>query len=352
MYRIGNHLLYIGLNGYAGAGKDTVAKMLSVIFNNLDNQNSEELYKVWFNLQKNTRYATFARKDEIGNTMCLAFADKLKKIASEIFAIPIEHFYNNKTSGWINISGNFEYTEQKPLADEIVSAEDYASGGPQYYQNSLTKYWMSIREILVYVGTYILQKEVNQNVFINITENRIKNHCRECEGLEYVICTDVRFSHEADYIREKNGILINIVRSDIIQLNNVAEHDLDEENDYDFIIENDGNYEDLWNQVWNLVHSNSIFLNRTVQLMSHDGSDNFLRLVDIEDNKETYRLCMEFASTRVQHTEDGSLMMVDPSGGPALYLGKDVHLGKGISGTITKIFTKTEPFGFYIEIEK
>ena len=29
-----NKLLYIGLNGFAGSGKDTVAKLLSVMLNN------------------------------------------------------------------------------------------------------------------------------------------------------------------------------------------------------------------------------------------------------------------------------------------------------------------------------
>ena len=318
-----NHLLYIGLNGYAGSGKDTVTKMLSVILNNYDG-NKEELYLEWKTLHKNTRFATFNRKDKLGNTISLAFADKLKKIASEIFAIPIEHFYNNKTNGWINISGDFSYTERKPLDSEIITAEDYASG-PMSYQNGLFNHWMSIREILVYVGTYILQREVNKNVFLNITENRIKRHLKENENLRFVICTDVRFEHEAEYIRKNNGILINIVRSDVQQLNNIAEHDLDDENDYDIILENDGTYEDLWDKVWNMVHENDIFKNEIIQLDSHDGSDNFLRLVSKENNQYTYKLCTEFGMVRVSHDEAGGLAMIDPSGGPCLVIGDQVN---------------------------
>lgn len=58
--------LIIGINGIAGAGKDTVANM------------------VMLSLQK----------DHGLNVQCFAFADNLKKAASVIFNVPLEYFFD------------------------------------------------------------------------------------------------------------------------------------------------------------------------------------------------------------------------------------------------------------------
>ncbi|MCH5167460.1 MAG: hypothetical protein J1F35_06145 [Erysipelotrichales bacterium] len=345
-----NTFLYIGLNGYAGSGKDTVAKMLKIILNRESNQSKETLYKIWKKYNKEHKYAT-SEDNLYGQVYTIAFADQLKKLASDIFGIPIQRFYNNKTNGYINISGTFEYTEQKP--SDIITAEDYASG-PYSYQSSLNQYWMSLREALVYVGTYVCQQNINKNIFVNIIDNKISYESL-LSDFKYVICTDVRFEHEAEYIRNNNGIMINIVRNDISQLNNIAEHDLDEENDYDFIIENDGSYEELWNQVWDMVISHEIFKNEIVRLSSHDSTNNYLRLIKTYStgDRKIYKLCMEYSCARISHNEDGSIGMIDPSGGPSLYIGSEV--GYRLQGwTISKIFSNSNsvgPFGFFIELE-
>ena len=337
-----SHLLYIGLNGYAGSGKDTVAKMLKIILNNYD-LDKKSLYENWKQYNTQHKYAT-SEDNIFGNVYTIAFADQLKNIASNIFGIDVKRFYDNKSNAWININGNFEYTEKEPWKDYIITAEDFGSS-IEFYQHSSDKYWMSLREILVYIGTYLLQREINKNVFVNIIENKITKESK-LNDLKYVICTDVRFEQEAEYIRNKRGILINIVRNDIQQLNNIAEHDLDDENDYDIILENDGTYEDLWDKVWNMVHDNDIFKNEIIQLNSHDYSNNFLRLVD--ESEGIYRVCPEYDMMRVSHAEDNSLAMIDPSGGPCLIVGNKLDNTDYI---IEKIFTKTEPFGFYIVLK-
>lgn len=349
---INSNQLFIGLNGYAGSGKDTVAKMLKFIFNADKSSTKKKVYELWKLYNKAHRYAT-SEDNILGNTMTIAFADQLKKIASDIFGISIQRFYDNKANGYINISGNFEYTENKPSNNEIITAEDYASG-PQSFQNGTIRYYMSIREILVYVGTFILQKEINKNTFVNIVENKVNTEAKTNEYLKYVICTDVRFGQEVDYIRKKHGIFINIIRNDVKQLGNIAEHDLDEETGYDFTIENDGTYEDLWDKVWDLVHSQDIFKNETIQLASHDYSNNYLRLVDeySDENKRIYVLCPEYDYMRCSHSDDGSIFMVDPSGGPMLSIGYEFEYGPLSGWTITRIETKTEPFGFFVTVEK
>ena len=248
-------LLYIGLNGLAGSGKDTVAKMLNVILMK-DWTNYESCRNFYDNFyDKPNASATYYEryKDEANPVICIAFADQLKSICGAIFGIDVRCFYFNKSTAWICINKGFEYTEIRP--DNVVSCEEYYYNISEY-KDSETKYWMSLRDILVYVGTYMLQQDLNKEVFVNNVSNQIKNEYLNNHNLKYAIVTDVRFTHELEYIHNNNGITIKIVRNNVIQLPNIAEHDLDEEDSYDFIIENNEGYDELFKQIWDLVHDN------------------------------------------------------------------------------------------------
>lgn len=313
-----NKLLYIGLNGFAGSGKDTVAKLLSVMLNN--KWDSFEQFKEYYETISNNRQLATFNKSNIDERecICIAFADQLKHICASMFGIPVERFYFNKSNAWICINKDFQYTEVQPDADNIVTAEDFYVS-INNYMNCPNRYYMSLREILVYVGVYLCQKSINKNIFVNIVENTIKQKLNRNNDMKYVVFTDVRFLHELDYIRNKNGITITITRDDVKQLNNIAEHDLDFEEDYDFYIDNNGTYEDLFRQVWDMVHDNIEFSNITVNLMSRDGTQNYLRLIEDNGDNKVYKLCQEYDLHRVSHSGD-TIKMIDPSGGPAIYV--------------------------------
>lgn len=315
-----NMPLYIGLNGFAGSGKDTVAKILFAMLNN--KWESFEQFKEYYkSISSSTQFSTFNRSSENEKEcICVAFADQLKHICASIFGIPVERFYLNKSNAWICINKDFQYTEIQPKDDNIITAEDFYIA-TNNYMNSSIRYYMSLREILVYVGTYMCQKSINKNIFINIVENNIKQKINRNSDIKYVIITDVRFLHELDYIRNKSGITITITRDDVKQLDNIAEHDLDYEEDYDFYIDNNGTYEDLFKQVWDMVNENIEFSNITVNLISRDGTPNYLRLVEDneENNEQVYKLCKAYDVQMVCHY-GAKINMIDPSGGPSIYV--------------------------------
>lgn len=333
-----NKILYIGLNGFAGSGKDTVAKALRLMLS-YDWNSYEEFRTTWEREAFKMNYATFGMSPEDDICFCIAFADQLKHICSEMFGIPIESFYYKKETAWVDISGTFEYTEKRPYDGDLITAEDY------YYSinsNNVISQptWMSLREILVYVGTYICQQYVNRNCFINGIANKIKQIQARNKNLQYVICTDVRFYHEMQFIKNMHGININITRNGVQQLDNIAEHDLDYEDGFDFIINNDGTYDELLVTLWNLVHNNDIFKNITYQLPSHDMTVNCLR--KLSDNK--WYCCFENNILRTGH-ENGKIISIDPSGGPMLSVG--MHLeGIGIISSIEF----TDDYGYVLNI--
>lgn len=343
-------ILYIGLNGLAGSGKDTVAKMLKSIlvkkWNNIED--CKAYYKLYFDNPNISATFTNNNKEKY-QVFCIAFADQLKNICSSIFGIPVERFYSNKSNSWICINKDFKYTEIKPDEENIITAEEYYNN-INNYKFSEKNYWMSLREILVYVGTYVCQQDLNKNVFVNIVKNNINNINLRNNSLKYVIVTDVRFSHEINYIRENNGITIQIVRDDVKALDNIAEHDLDDSEDFDYIIENNGSYDDLFLTVWNLVNENIEFKNIVKDMNTRDNIDNYLRLVYENEDKDVleYKLCTPYKVNKVKHL-DSEIIMVDPLGGP------EMNKGDYISGTdliIKEIYFDTKINKFILTVER
>jgi len=321
-----NKLLYIGLNGLAGSGKDTVAKMLKTILSK-NWATLEECKTYYFSKYTNpTQSATFPPTIEDKNSpvMCIAYADQLKEICGTMFGIPVQRFYQNKSNAWICINDKFQYTEIKPDDESIVTAEEYYYNIGNTECNEHVKYWMSLREILVYVGTYVLQQSINRQIFVNIVRNKIREAQYRNHNLNYVIITDHRFAHELEYIRENNGITITINRNSIQQLDNIAEHDLDDEEDYDYIIDNSGSYDELFKTIWDIIHEDIVFANKTIDLYTRDNIDNYLRLVETNDHVDIYQLCLPHKIQKL-YRNDGKITMIDPIGGPLICVGQQIE---------------------------
>ena len=321
-----NKLLYIGLNGLAGSGKDTVAKMLKTILSK-QWESLEECKTYYFSRYTNpTQSATFPQSsDDIDSpVMCIAYADQLKEICSTIFGIPVQRFYQNKSNAWICMNDKFQYTEIKPQDGNILTAEEYYYDLSEISENSNIKYWMSLREILVYVGTYVLQQSINKQVFVNIVRNKIREEQHKNHNLQYIIVTDHRFVHELEYIHENHGITITINTNSVQQLDNIAEHDLDDEEDYDYIIDNSGSYDELFKTIWDIVHEDVVFKNLTIDLYTRDNIDNYLRLVEENDYRKIYELCTPYKIQKL-YRNDGKITMIDPVGGPTICTGQIIE---------------------------
>ena len=314
--------LYIGINGLAGSGKDTVSKMLKVILsrNWQDKEDARAFYKRTY--KNPTQSATWNPNpvdpefEATCSVYCIAYADQLKQICSTIFGIPVERFYMNKSNAWIAINKDFTYTEIKPNDSEIISAEQFYYGKSEY-TNSSSKYWMSLREILVYVGTYVLQEDINRNIFINIVRNKVKEVAANNPNLTHVIVTDNRFMHELQFIREMNGITIKVVRDSIEQLPNIAEHHLDNEDDFDYVISNNNGYGELFDKLWDIVHNDVEFSNETISLMTRDNVNNYLRKIYEDNETQRYLLCTTLNVQNVYHNE-GKMSVLNPTGGPLI----------------------------------
>ena len=345
-----NKILFIGLNGYAGSGKDTVAKMLKTILSR-DWESLEECKQYYFSRYTNpTQSATFhieKFEEDDSKVLCIAYADQLKEICAKMFGIPRQRFYQNKSTAWICINDKFQYTEIKPDEDHIITADEYYYSG--YDNNNETKLWMSLREILVYVGTYILQS-INKKIFVNIVRNTVREEQSRNPELKYVIVTDNRFNHELDYIRENNGITISITRNSVEQLDNVAEHDLDDVEDYNYIIDNSTTYNDLFETLWNVTHKDIEFMNKTVDLYNRDNINNYLRLIYKDDNEEVYKLCSPHQIQQLYKSEN-EITVINPTGGPIICINEPIDGTDNLIPTKIEMDEQTNQFIIHIKTE-
>lgn len=69
------------------------------------------------------------------------------------------------------------------------------------------------RQILQWLGTDILRKEINEDFFLINIKNRIDSSTKD-----YILITDIRFDNEAEYIKSLGGKIIKINRD--MNLNN------------------------------------------------------------------------------------------------------------------------------------
>lgn len=139
----------IGITGLAGAGKDTISNMVMLSLRN-------EL-KI--------------------KTQAFAFADTLKKAASIIFNVPLEHFYDR----------------------DVKEAK--------------IPYWdMSPREMAQKLGTDACRRGIRDDIWIKSLESTVIS-----SGVDVAFITDVRFDNEAEFVHQLNpsaSAVVRIVRSD------------------------------------------------------------------------------------------------------------------------------------------
>lgn len=155
-------MILIGLAGAAGSGKNYVADQI------------------------------MAKYESVRQ---LAFADPLKQVVHHMFGIPLEDCYteagkNRQT--WYR----WEWLDLRGKAVRV---------GDQMQKNVVGSGFMTVRDLLQYVGTDLVRNHWNENHWINLAEQRIRNTPESI-----VIVTDVRFENEANLIAAMGGTTLRV----------------------------------------------------------------------------------------------------------------------------------------------
>lgn len=221
----------IAVSGVKGSGKDSVSSMLQYCLS------VPKMFRQYF-FYKNFKKWIKPKYKRI------AFADPLKKMLSDLLNIGLDKFYIRefKEGCIINIS-----TLEGSWLGEKLSDSKFNKLVKQL-DPSLMESNLSLRQLLQYFGTEIMQKYFGKRVWINSTmQNRS----------EYTIISDLRFIEEYNAVKEKKGVVIYVNRPNYEFGQHASEREMKEllESDkYDFIINNNGSIEDLFNQIKELTN--------------------------------------------------------------------------------------------------
>lgn len=194
-----NKVTIVGIKGFKGSGKDTVASMISYI---LHDGIMKATYDKWLFFHKNG----FVENDEI----IIHFADKLKDDISEFCGI------DRKLLDRQEIKENYYYNFKTGIVSTNIKDIDCVINTVLEYDNLSTLLLLNnnnvsikIRTLLQYYGTNVIRNHFWHNAFINYTMNKafdIRNKLGQC------IIADARFNNECNVIKVCGGKLIRVDR--------------------------------------------------------------------------------------------------------------------------------------------
>jgi hypothetical protein len=162
---------------------------------------------------------------------------------------------------YINYKYKFkQYSFAKPLKDIckhlFFLSENQLNGSAKEIIDDRWK--TTPRTILQFVGTDLFRNQIKQ-IIPHIGENFWIEHFK----LYYtnnintnVVVSDIRFQNESKCVKDLNGIVIKIIRPDIISNDeHESEKNIDKITDIDYVVYNDGTKEQLYKKIDNIIKS-------------------------------------------------------------------------------------------------
>lgn len=233
-----NKVTIVGIKGFKGSGKDTVASMISYI---LHDGIMKANYDTWLLYHKNG----FVENDEI----IIHFADKLKDDISEFCGI------DRKLLDKQEIKENYYYNFKTGIVSTNIKDADYVINNALEFDNLSTLLLLNtnvsikIRTLLQYYGTNVIRNHFWHKAFINYTMNKafdIRNSKGQC------IIADARFENdECETIKQCGGMIIRVDR----KFNNNDNHESEQIkiSQDDYVIDNTGTLVGLFYKVLKFV---------------------------------------------------------------------------------------------------
>ena len=235
----------IGVSGRKQSGKDTIGKIINILIS------SPQL--------NNEGVATFLRKD-IGQSHFVVkkFADKLKDMVCMLIGCTREQLEDETFK---NTELGEEWWYYKIPNIGIVNRGFYANQSDNELCEKRYLIKPTPRLLMQLLGTECGREILHPNIWVNSVFSDYRKKAKEKPiggmttsniGADYPnwIITDVRFSNEADAIKQRDGIIIRVNSG---RCNNDDTHPsetgLDKYMNFDYIISNDGSIEQLIEKV-------------------------------------------------------------------------------------------------------
>lgn len=232
--------MIIGISGYANSGKDTVGTMMQYAMSGIDSKTIHEILKYPNSYQW--------MLEDMSGWEIKKWAGKLKAVASILTGIDEKTF------------------EDRSFKDALLG-DEWGTVSPNPL-NSITPFadiqfnqLITVREFLQKLGTDALRDNLHPDVWVNALmadyrktkfSGYIGDTRRDIPHSNWIV-TDTRFANEAKAIKDYDGFIIRVNRDGVSPVNNhPSEVELDKW-DFDYVINNNGNLDDLLVSVTEMV---------------------------------------------------------------------------------------------------
>lgn len=193
----------------------------------------------------------FLIERELGNDIVrFAFADYVKNCVALLLGMNEEQYelmlhdegYKNYTV--INI-GELKIEAERDVykthwswdGEYMYTSRSLKDSGKEYDElcQELKPIFMTLREFIVYFGTFVAQRLVGRKVWCNSLFNSL-GYQTALDEEKIIFITDVRFPHEYEECKKRGFNFIRVTASDENNLDNIAESFVDTfEADYTFV---------------------------------------------------------------------------------------------------------------------
>ncbi len=195
-----------------------------------------------------TMLAEMLARAYVDGVYIIHFADALKKACHVIFGIPLEDMETEE--------GKQKLTKVRWPDGYHVDTVSYSVNrdgegveGVIYYPSDSNPF-MTVREVLQFVGTELFRNQIDPDVWLNSV------FLQPWAEDDVVIIADARFPNEVALGRE-NGLLIQVERNTgLVSDGHKSENALGDFTDYHYTIDNNGSFEEL------KMHLESILIQR------------------------------------------------------------------------------------------
>lgn len=216
----------IGISGKMGSGKDTLAAIMQyhIAKHEVEKHGLSPTLMPSF-----SHFVSGASLPRYDGWESKRFADKLKECAALILGIPRHRF------------------EDQDFKKENLPSEWDRSGLPMTY-----------REFLQELGTEGA-RSIHPQFWVNALFSDFKENSKW-------ILTDARFPNEADAIKERDGVMVQVIRTvdRPVGASHASETAMDGYQGYDYTIMNNGTLEDLSRQALSLLLQENIISNERI----------------------------------------------------------------------------------------
>lgn len=157
---------------------------------------------------------------------------------------PVEKFEDRtfKECRYINLS-TFEQKWHKELSPgQVMSDNQFSKLLKTGQYDTIMSSWISIRQLMQYVGTNVCRQYISNDIWINATLQNTNN----------IVIADLRFKREYEIIKKYNGVFIYINRPGCEPGNHASEREVYElynKGEFKHVLQNNGTLKDLFYKI-------------------------------------------------------------------------------------------------------